>query len=109
MGSIGAYPDSAAECTLMGVHVLDQLDVDHDDLEAPDEEGIDAANKSPFTVIGRLVCMFEYRGKRAKEEIHGVAQDTDLLICWSVCISWEFSIRIIRNHYLRSSSGKLAV
>ena len=49
MGSICAYPDSAADCTIMGVHVLEQLGVDPSDLEAPDEEGIDAARSDGST------------------------------------------------------------
>ena len=51
IGSYQAYPDSAADCTIMGKQVMRKLGMRLQDLEPPDNEGVNAANKSPFTMI----------------------------------------------------------
>ena len=52
----------------------------------PFEEGIDAANKSPFTLLGKIRVSLKYCSKEVEEEIAVVKEDTVLLIQWSTCI-----------------------
>ena len=81
------YPDSAADCTIMGQHKLRELGVHTQDLEPPDGEGVDAANKSPFKMVGRLKVTLEYFGKQVKDVIHVTEDETDLLVSWDSCIA----------------------
>ena len=89
------YPDSAADCTIMGQHLMKRFGMHQQNLEPPDPEGIDAANKSPFTMIGSLKVTFEYHGRFVQDVIHVVEEETDLLISWDTCI--EFGI-LSRNY-----------
>ena len=41
-------------------------------LEPPDHEGVDATNKSPFKMGGRVRVAFEYLGRSVQDEIHVV-------------------------------------
>ena len=59
IGSTMFYPDSAADCTIMGLHKLQEFNILPRQLEPPDAEGVDAANQSSFTLIGRVKVTFE--------------------------------------------------
>ena len=85
IGSTMGYPDSAADCTIMGQHKLQELNIRPQELEPPDEEGVDAANKSSFTLMGRIKVTFEYFGREVPDEIHVAEEETDLLISWDTC------------------------
>ena len=85
IGSTMGYPDSAADCTIMGRHKLHELNIRPQELEPPDEEGVDAANKSSFTLMGRIKVTFEYFGREVPDEIHVAEEETDLLISWDTC------------------------
>ena len=86
MGSLMFHPDSAADCTIMGKHRLREFNVQPQDLEPPDEEGVDAANKSSFKMVGRIKVTFEYHGREVPDEIHVVEEKTELLVSWDTCI-----------------------
>ena len=77
IGSIMFYPDSAADCTIMEEHRMRQLGLHTGDLEPPDEERVDAANKSPFRMIGRAKVTLEYYGKTVQDRIHVEEEETD--------------------------------
>lgn len=85
IGSTMGYPDSAADCTIMGQHKLREFNIRPQELEPPDEEGVDAANQSPFTMVGRFKVTFEYFGREVPDEIHVAKEKTDLLISWDTC------------------------
>ena len=89
IGSIMFYPDSAADCTIMGQHMMEQLGIHKGDLEPPDEEGVDAANKSPFRMIGRAKVTLEYYGRTVQDTIHVVEEETDFLVSWDSCIGLD--------------------
>ena len=80
IGSLMFYPDSAADCTIMGQHKLHEIGVHTQDLEPPDGEGVDAANKSPFKMVGRLRVTLEYFGKQVQDVIHVTEDESDLLV-----------------------------
>ena len=80
------YPDSAADCSIMGRHMMKRLGIHPGTLEPPDQEGVSAANKSPFTMVGSTRVTLEYHGKNVQEEIHVVEEETDFLVSWDTCI-----------------------
>ena len=86
IGNVKFYPDSAADCTIMGQHMLEQFRINPQELEPPDQEGVDAANKSPFKLVGRVKVTFDYHGRSVRDEIHVVEDETDLLVSWDTCI-----------------------
>ena len=85
IGTVSFYPDSAADCTIMGQHMLGMINVKQEELEPPDHEGVDAANKSSFRMVGRVKVTFEYYGRSVQDEIHVVEDKTDLLVSWDIC------------------------
>ena len=95
IGSIKFYPDSAADCTIMGKHLMGMLGMDQQDLEPPDTEGVDAANKSPFRMLGRARVTLEYCGRTVKDTIHVVEEETDFLVSWDTCIG----LNILHKNY----------
>ena len=103
IGSFQAYPDSAADCTIMGQHVMRKLGMRHQDLEPPDNEGINAANKSPFTMIGKAKVTIEYCGRSVRDVIHVVKEETDLLVSWDSCIA----LNILPKNYPNPIDGPL--
>ena len=66
IGSIMFYPDSAADCTIMGQQMLKTLGVHPKTLDPPDSEGVDAANKIAFTMMGSMKVTMEYMGKLSR-------------------------------------------
>ena len=94
IGQLEAYPDSAADCSLVGFKHIKAIGL-KPMKSNPFEEGIDAANKSPFTVLGKIRVGLRYCEKEVQEEIVIVKEDTLLLILWSTCIEW----RILHKEY----------
>ena len=86
IGSIMFYPDSAADCTIMGQQMLKTLGMHPKTLDPPDSEGVDAANKIAFTMMGSIKVTMEYYGKTIQDMIHVVEEETDLLVSWDSCI-----------------------
>ena len=102
IGSIKFYPDSAADCTIMGKHLMGMLGMDQQDLEPPDTEGVDAANKSPFRMLGRARVTLEYCGRTVKDTIHVVEEETDFLVSWDTCIG----LNILHKNYPEPIDGE---
>ena len=86
IGSTEFYPDSAADCTIMGQKVMREMGIRPEMLNPPDSEGINAANQTAFTMIGSIKVSMEYHGRVIKDVIHVVEGDTDLLVSWDSCI-----------------------
>ena len=63
IGELEAYPDSAADCTLVGVRYVNKIGLKYRRCN-PTDEAIDAANKSPFTVLGKVKVKLHYFGKQ---------------------------------------------
>ena len=86
IGTGMCYPDSAADCSIMGKYTMKGLGIKQQMLGPPDPEGIDAANKSPFTMVGRVKLTLDYFGMTVQDEIHVVKEETDFLVSWDSCI-----------------------
>ena len=86
IGTGMCYPDSAADCSIMGEYTMKGLGIKQQMLGPPDPEGIDAANKSPFTMVGRVKLTLDYFGMTVQDEIHVVKEETDFLVSWDSCI-----------------------
>ena len=86
IGELEAYPDSAADCTLVGVRYINKIGLKYRRCN-PQDEAIDAANKSPFTVLGKTKVKLHYFGKQVEEEVNVVLEDTVMLIQWNSCIT----------------------
>ena len=89
IGSTEFYPDSAADCTIMGQRVMRKLGIQPGMLDPPDSEGVNAANETAFTMVGTMKVTMEYCGRTVKEVIHVVKEEeTDLLVSWDTCIGF---------------------
>ena len=109
VGSLMFYPDSATDCTIMGQYKLHELGIHAQDLEPPDGEGVDAANKSPFKMVGRLKATLEYFGKEVEDEIHVTEDETDLLVSCDTCIALGILHKEYPKPILKEPPGARAV
>ena len=79
-GKLEAFPDSASDCSIVGKKFVKKARIPYEECDPND--GMDAANKTPFTVLGNVCTMMEYCGRYAEDEILVVKEDTKLLIEW---------------------------
>ena len=85
IGSSAATPDTGAEATLAGPHILEELGFDAANLRTPDGDKLLAANKKTLHCIGTLPCLIEYGERRIEETVYVCRKVDEFLLAWYVC------------------------
>ena len=104
IGSTRCYLDSAADCSIIGMNNMEKIGIKKQMMGPPGPEGVDAANKTPFKMIGDLKVTLEYFGRTVQDKIHVVEDDCNFLVSWDTCIE----LRILSRNYPAPGADRLA-